>query len=279
MHREACVIAAKDFGGRICLFKNRDRRYDAKLRVYHFECGGVEAACVFDTKTGFLEGVNQHGIGIVNTSLLVLRDEAEGKTKKTPETAKKRIVKSREGPQILEALSKRTLKDALASLLASGEGIRGHTFLSDGDQLLSIERTRTNPAKVRRLDASRVNARTNHGVTYPEAGYTHGEDYISSIVRRWETQKRLQRVTRPELIGPALVRPIDTADSPYNPVRVTNDMRTTSQLLIDTKRPSLVLYLVKDHCTLLPTRNLLPRRRSPSIPVKVYCYKSRMEER
>lgn len=279
MSKEACIIAAKDWDGDLCLLKNRDRAYDAKLQIMHLEHQGVEMAFVLDLETGYLEGVNEHGIGIVNTTLMVVHDEAEGKKKKDSDSGKKKTLKSKDGPKIFKALCQRTLKDAVQTLVTYAGGIRGHTFVADGKRLVCIEMTRKNPARVKELDKDRINTRTNHGVTYPEAGYTVGPDYISSVVRRWEAQKRLDPVTKPESAAPALVRPIDEADSPFNPVRVTDKMRTTSQLLIDTTVPSMMLYLIPGHATLKKTLNLLPGSREPKIPVRVFRYRNKMEER
>jgi len=274
--KTACIIVGKDFDGHLCLLKNRDRSYDAELQIMHMEFAGVEMTFVLDLETGYLEGVNEHGIGVVNTTLMVLHDENEGHSGKT---TGKRTLKSKDGPKIFHALLQDNLEDAVETLVSFNGGIRGHTFVADGKSLISIECTRKNPARVHRLDPARVNTRTNHGVSYPEAGYTKGEDYVSSIVRRWEAQKRIQDVKRPEAVAPALVALIDDADSPFNPVRVTDKMRTTSQLLIDTSTPSLYLYLVPGHATIKKTINLLPGGRRPKIPVRVFRYREKMEDR
>lgn len=283
MSREACIIAGRRFDGRLCLFKNRDRAYDAELEVLHLERDGVEMAVVLDTVTGYIEGVNEHGIGVVNTTLMVVRDEAEGK-KKVPkedkgDKGKRKPLTSKDGPKIFRAMGLKDLDDVVESLRTDDGGIRGHTFVADGDRLVSIECSKNHPARVHELDPSRVNTRTNHGISYPDAGYTHGDDYVSSIVRRWEAQKRLQDVKRPEAVGPTLWEAIHDADSPFNPVRSTDKMRTTSQLTIDTTRPGLYLYLVPGHAKLLRRRNLLPDGREPKIPVRVFRYRDRMEDR
>lgn len=276
MKREACIIAGRRFGDALCLLKNRDRAYDAELEIIHFERRGNEIAVIFDTVTGYLEGVNEHGIAVVNTTLMVVRDEAEGK-KKGPK--KKAPLKSKDGPKILRALACNTIEDAVESLRTDNGGIRGHTFVADGNKLFSIECSKNHPARVTELDATKVNTRTNHGVNYPDAGYTHGEDYVSSIVRRWEAQKRLQNVKLPESAAVSLVDAVAEADSPFNPVRVTDKMRTTTQLTIDTTNPRMLLYLIPGHAKVVRKRNLLPDGREPKIPVRVFQYKNRMEDR
>jgi len=278
MDREACIIAGRKFGDGLCLMKTRDRAYDPKLQVLHVERDGTEMAVVFDKTTGYLEGVNEHGIGIVNTTLMVVRDEQEG-VKKTKGDKQKGPKRSKDGPKIFKALEAETLDDAIRSLVSFRGGIKGHTFVADGERMVCIERSGRHPAKIHRLDPTRVNTRTNHGVAYPDAGYTHGDDYVSSIVRRWEAQKRLQNVNNPEVVAPALVQAIHEADSPFNPVRCTDKMRTTSQLTIDTTNPTLYLYVIPGHADLSPPRNVLPDGRRPKIPVRTFRYRQRMEDR
>jgi mutator protein MutT len=279
MKKDACIIAGRRFGDSLCLIKNRDRAYDAELEIVHLEKKGVEMAVVLDTVTGYLEGVNEHGIAVVNTTLMVVRDEAEGK-KQTPKGKdKKKPLTSKDGPKIYRALAHDNIEDAVESLRTDDGGIRGHTFVADGDKLFSIECSKNHPARVTELDADRVNTRTNHGVSYPDAGYTHGDDYVSSVIRRWEAQKRLQDIKRPETAAVALVDAIHEPDSAFNPVRVTDHMRTTSQLTIDTTNPRLLLYLIPGHAEVVRRRNLLPDGRKPKIPVRVFRYKNKMEER
>jgi hypothetical protein len=263
-----CIIAGRKFDEDLCLFKNRDRAYDSEVEVVHVEKDGTEMAVILDPKTGYIEGVNEHGIGIVNTALMVARDEVEGKGK----TAGKGPMKSKDGPKIYKALAAKTLKEAVHILITEDGGIKGHTFVADGKALVCIECSRTHPARVTKLDIDRTNTRTNHGISYPDAGYTKGDDYISSIVRRWEAQKRIQDVKHPEDIGPALMTPIHKKNSPFNTVRDTDKMRTTSQLLVNTTQPRMVLYLLPGHGSLKRVRNMLPDKRDPKIPVRVIQY-------
>ena len=269
-----CIIAGRKFDEDLCLFKTRDRAYDSEVEVVHVEKDGTEMAVIYDPKTGYIEGVNEHGIGVVNTALAVARDEAEGKTAGKG----KGPMKSKDGPKIFKALAVKTLKDAIQILITEGGGIKGHTFVGDGKELVCIECSRTHPARVTKLDMDRTNTRTNHGISYPDAGYTQGDDYVSSIVRRWEAQKRIQDVKHPEDIGPALMDPIHKGDSPFNPVRDTDKMRTTSQLLINTTRPRMVLYLIPGHGSLKQIRNMLPGKRDPKIPVRVIQYEGEDDE-
>ena len=270
MKKQSCIIAGTILEEGLCLLKNRDRAYDPELQVVRLEIAGTEVAVVFDLTTGYMEGVNEHGIGIVNTALMVARDEQEGKG---PDKGKK-PAKSEDGIRILKALSCSTLQDAVQSILSFRKGVKGHTFVSDGKDLYSIEASRTHKGKVLKLDPSRVNTRTNHGVWYPDSGYTEGDDYVSSVVRRWETQKRLQEVSSMVQLAPTLRKPIHDAESNFNPVRDTEKMRTTNQTVMKLgENPQLLLYLIPKHSEFHGIRNLLPEEREPTIDVRVLRYK------
>lgn len=262
--KEACIIAGTRIDGRPILFKNRDRAYDANLRAYHLELRGVEMAFVRDLDSNYLEGLNEHGVGIVNTALMVQADEQEGKGAKGKS---KGPMKSKDGPKIFRALMQSSIDEALRELLRN-EPIKGHTFICQGDKLYCIEASRTHEPKVHRLDLSRVNTRTNHGVAYPDAGYTKGEDYVSSIVRRWETQKRFQELSKPEEMALSLRRPIHDKDSPFNPMRDTEKMRTTNQVMFDLENKILHLYLMPGHSTFHGVKNFMTR--DPKIKLKVW---------
>ena len=263
MHKEACIIAGTRMGGRPVLFKNRDRAYDANLRVHRMEWKGTEVAFVLDLDSGYLEGLNEHGLGIVNTALMVLDDEKEGKKKGPP-------TKSKDGPKIFRALAERTLPEALRALLK--DPIKGHTFICQGDQLVCIEASRTHKPRVGLLSMDRVNTRTNHGIAYPDAGYTKGDDYVSSVIRRWETQKRFQGLDAPEDMARALYeKRIHEKGSPYNPVRDTEKMRTTNQVMFDLAGPALYLYLIPGHSTFHGVVNRLDRE--PKIKLYVQQYR------
>lgn len=266
-HKEACIIAGTKIDGRSVLFKNRDRAYDANLRVYHLELRGVEIAFVRDLDSNYLEGLNEYGLGIVNTALMVQHDEQEGKGGKGKG---KGPAKSKDGPKIFRALVQPTIDKAMVELLR-GDPIKGHTFICQGDELYCIEASRTHKPQIQRLELSRVNTRTNHGVAYPDAGYTQGDDYVSSIVRRWETQKRFQDISKPEEMATVLRKRIHDSGSSFNPVRDTEKMRTTNQVMFDLNNRVLHLYLMPGHSTFHGVKNFMTR--DPKIKLKVWKHR------
>jgi hypothetical protein len=121
-----CIIASKEVGDKFILAKNRDRAYKPKLEVVHTLINGVEVVYLRDITTDWSEGMNEYGIGLVNSALMVGHDEAEKKI------VKKSGRPSQDGSKIREVLSHKTLQSAIKKIIGyndgSNTGIKGHTF-------------------------------------------------------------------------------------------------------------------------------------------------------
>jgi hypothetical protein len=78
-----CIIVSKEINDKFILAKNRDRPYRPILEIVHSIIDGVEVAYLRDTLTDWSEGMNEYGIGVVNSALSVERDEAERKKVKS----------------------------------------------------------------------------------------------------------------------------------------------------------------------------------------------------
>ena len=71
-----CIIVAKYFPGiGWAGAKNRDRKYIPTLDFIESDKYGVGRMMMHDLVTGYKEGINSHGVSILNTSLDVLEDE------------------------------------------------------------------------------------------------------------------------------------------------------------------------------------------------------------
>ena len=224
---EECIIVAARLGGDIVFAKNRDRMYVPDVRIVHEIRDGVEVAYIEDMVTGWREGMNEFGIGVVNTALMVASDEKE----KT--MVKKTGDKSKEGFKILTALKQRSLKRAVDSLVR--DKVLGHTFVGDANNVFLIEGTSQHKGAVEKLNYEKVIVRTNHGNTYPDAGYTAGDDYFSSQIRKVSAEHAAESaVSAQDMLR--LMRKNNynqVSKGHLNMTRETNKMNTTSQLAMD----------------------------------------------
>jgi hypothetical protein len=280
MTREACIVAVGEFGGIKCLFKNRDRNYTPEVRLYHEILNGVEVLYMKDETTGWCEGINEFGIGIVNAALAVREDEKQGKASKVvPGKGKgdqSTLNTLKDGKRVLRALQSENIEEAVGVIQSHLGGLRGHTLIADKDTTYSLEATwRGHDFHVRRLPNGRRHVRTNHGQFYPDAGYTEkdGDNYLSSLARRDQAMRTLREVDDPSRIAPSIYgrRRPDRTD-PLNMVKLTDGMRTTSQVVMDLANRTMLFYLVPKQVEYLGYRRNLPKGYAPKVKLKVFEY-------
>lgn len=279
MTREACIVAVGDFGGVKCLFKNRDRNYTPEVRIYHTLLGGVEVLYMKDETTGWCEGLNEFGIGIVNAALAVQADEKQGKASKGISKGKGDVATLntlRDGKRVLKALESSNIEQAVGSLQSYLGGLKGHTLVADPNTTYSLEATwRGHDFHVRRLPDGRRHVRTNHGQFYPDAGYTEkdGDNYLSSLARRDQAMRTLREVDAVDGIAPSIYgrRRPDRSD-PLNMVKLTDGMRTTSQMVLDLPSLTMRLYLVPGQVEYLGYKRDLPKGYATKVKIQVYEY-------
>ena len=71
-----CIILAKYFPSiGWAGAKNRDRKYIPTLDFIEDEVDGIQRMMMHDQITGYKEGLNNHGVSILNTSLDIGNDE------------------------------------------------------------------------------------------------------------------------------------------------------------------------------------------------------------
>ena len=136
-----CVIAALQLPEGMFLAKNRDRGYKAKVEVLHELINGTEVLLWHDLDTDWSEGINEYGIGIINSSLLVRKDEKESK-EVNDKKSKINKKKTTDGKKIRMALSFTNIKDVIDCLLGKfngGNPLKGQTLVSDGKEVYALE--------------------------------------------------------------------------------------------------------------------------------------------
>ena len=198
-----CVVAKVNVDGKTILAKNRDRGYTADIEIIHELIEGVEVVYLHDKLTDWSEGMNQYGIGIVNSSLTVNFDEKEGKLAKQNLDKGKAPKVSHDGLKIRTALSKSKLSEAIKSVVTFvGEddkdvGVKGETIIANTKYAFLVEMTSKHLPVITKVDDRKVVVRTNHGIEYPDTGYTSGVKRTSSISRKDIATKELEKIKSP----------------------------------------------------------------------------------
>jgi len=65
-----CVIYYIDINGQLILAKNRDRPYKPEIEIIHEIVNGLEVVYMKDKNHGWIEGMNEMGSGMVNSTLI-----------------------------------------------------------------------------------------------------------------------------------------------------------------------------------------------------------------
>jgi hypothetical protein len=269
-----CVVARIEVDGKTILVKNRDRGYKAQIEVIHELIEGVEVVYLHDKLTDWSEGMNEFGIGIVNASLSVDFDEKEGDLAKQNLDKGKAPKVSHDGLKIRTALAKKKLSQAIQSVVSFvGEddkdvGVKGQTIISNTKYSFVIEMTSKHLPVVDRIDDETVTVRTNHGIEYPDTGYTKGVKRDSSLSRKKIAEKELSKATKPNQILDILSKQ-HTEDVFMNPYRRKNkfDMETTSQVMYNLNDLEFHMRWDVDHSEFKGMVNRLPKGYNPKIKI------------
>jgi len=226
-----CIIVSKEVGDKFILAKNRDRAYKPKLEIIHTLFDGVEVVYLYDLTTDWSEGMNEFGIGVVNSALLVGRDESEHKI------IKKGGKPGPDGNKIRNIIKQPKLIDAIRSALTyrgkSKLALKGHTFISSPKHMVSIETTSKHKPEVKLRNIESPIVRTNHGHVFTDAGYTEGEKYLSSKIRKITAEKQVDGVDDWREIAAAMRKEFFPTKPMLNMKRDTEKMFTSSQVVMN----------------------------------------------
>lgn len=231
-----CVIVAKYFPGTGWAgAKNRDRKYIPTLDFLIEDSDGVERCMMHDQVTGYREGINSHGVAILNTSLDVLEDE--------PGVESGEVKVSPDGKLIAQALAKDNPRDAVAVLIRGR--LVGCTIVFNAETLYLIEaadQDGTQPYRyvVKHIPHDQTVARTNHGLWLEWASFQRRDDDPEQTRDRISSESRLLQAQR---VVEQAQTPMDLVDGccqiyvdhpQLNIMRTStepNRFRTTSQQL------------------------------------------------
>lgn len=276
-----CVIATKKFGDDRVLFKNRDRNYNPRLEVVRDVVNGIEIVYMHDLDTDWSEGMNEKGIGIVNSALAVSDDERDKVKAKSGK-------KSFDGEKIRKALSHDNMKETIDSVLTfegssdpknsplrpkSGKStsLNGHTIVASAKAAYHVESTSNRPAVVRRLGKETF-VETNHGDEISEVGYTadkHPKDYQSSVSREKIATKLIKGSKTPdEALRKMGLKP-DNIAGYLNPYRHDYKFYTGSQIMLNLSKLEFTLVIDPDVCKFKGIIDKTPKGHKEKIKISV----------
>ena len=277
-----CVILYSKINGKQILAKNRDRIYKPHIYLVQEIVDGIEIAYIQDKNTGWVEGINENGCGIINSTL----NRNDGKT------IKKKNYVSLKSNKLFNALCESKKKDFLNKLLNHDNKMsffEGNTLLSFDDNVYHIENNVKNDYIIK--EAKNNSVFTNHGINMPKEGFIEGKKGLSSLLRRSiienELEKELKKIEKKceiniySKISNILNRDYQNIDPRFHPYRDKNTtlkrikninknqnfVSTTGQLILNVTDKELVYYRDVNNSNEVKYINKLPRDYIPKIRV------------
>jgi hypothetical protein len=171
-----CIIVFKKIDNKNYIAKNRDKSISTNISIIHEIVDHIEIVYMYDVNTYWVEGMNEFGIGAVNSTLAVKTDEIIDKSEyqKRLFNKKRHMLKHNN----LEKLSNEWLSFSQNSDLSR----HGHTLLCDINNCIHIESFQGEiPFKEKIINDTVF---TNHGDKLKNKGYIIGNKYMSSLLRK-----------------------------------------------------------------------------------------------
>lgn len=266
---DECIIVGGCIGTNFVLAKNRDRKYIPTMEIVRkLSKNGIEMVLMYDKRTQYVEGMNEHGIGIINSTLL---NEEDSRSRSG--------YNNRQGNIIHRALCATNLDEAIGILSTHSGGIEGHTLIADPLRMFHVELTHGKTAFVEQLDPTTGwDARTNHGIHFSEAGYMprDGMIYMSSNYRKAMAEIELNRAENPKQVMSLLRQQHNDPASHLNMHRRVPEeaeehggFMTTNQIAMDLSDLHFFFHCYTKHCDFQDIKDLTPEEYDAKIKITV----------
>lgn len=259
---EECTSVGTSLKGQILLAKNRDRTYIPKISVVHEIALGTEMAYMLDAETDYSEGINEHGIAIVNTTMSKHDATANSSTGKTNKTIQ-------DGQKIRKALAYNSIEQVIESLSEKYKGgLSGHTTIAYKKGFVTIEKLDNGKYDIQHIPKDQTVIRTNHGLEYPNHGDQVGTDRESSISRYHYANLEVKKASDPNELLERL-RTHHGQAGYLEPFRTNYKYWTTSQILLNISKLQLDIVL-EEGTEFIGITDKLPNQYKPKITINVY---------
>jgi hypothetical protein len=280
-----CTIAGVRLSDGVVLAKNRDRGYNAKMEIVHEIIDNVEVVYWHDVETDWSEGMNEFGIAVVNSSLMVNDDEKEGdKVKAARQEKADNKAKSKspqhatDGAKLRQVLVQKNLRDAIKVLISTRgdgssefKGVSGESIVSDGKDVYVVEHSSVDVPIIKKLKKDKkVVARTNHGIFHKHLGYQSGPKEVSSHSRLQLAKDNLQTAKKDQDVLNLMKKKYE--ENPMlNPYRTDNKfhMQTVGQIMMNCNTKTVTVRMDQKHGDLVGVEDLLPEGYEPKIKIKI----------
>lgn len=275
-----CVILFTKLNGKTILVKNRDRTYKPKIQIIHEIVNGIEIVYFKDLETNWMEGLNEKGCAMVNSSLYNPHAvSVRHRVRENPDYLKHHMTKGNVFHNILcekESVEKLLKRDRYFKM------IEGHTLLVAEGKCYQIEETEKE-FSIKENHKNNLVLSNDGEVT--DAGYRTGKKGVSSFLRQKIIEEELKKVKSYDQLLSVMNKNYSNIDprfhpyrskhltKKYNPTLTGKHMkfvRTTSQILLNITDLEFVYYNDASNEKNVTLINKLPKSYTPKIKVTIH---------
>ena len=276
-----CVILYTTLNGKTILAKNRDRTYKPKIQIIHEIVNGIEIVYFKDLETNWMEGINEKGTAMVNSSLYNPNAvSVRHRVREDPDYLKHHMTKGNIFYNILcekESINNFLKQDRYFKM------IEGHSLLVAKGKCYQIEET-GDEFSIKQNNQDSV-VLSNHGED-TDAGYKRGKKGVSSFLRQKIVEEELKKVKSYNQLLSVMNKNYSNIDPRFHPYRsklvsqkdsrtLNNKknlkfVRTTSQLLLNITDLEFIYYNDVSNEKKVTILNKLPKSYIPKIKVTIH---------
>ena len=256
-----CVVAGKKSKNGCFIGKNRDRTYNPNIEVIHGNYPKLEYVVLYDSDTGYGEGVNATtGIAVLNSALLNGKDFGKNK--------------SPEGSRLLRALLRAGSINELVDLITKKYPVYGCTLIATKDELCIIESDLDGADTAYYSNIDDFVVRANHGILRKQSGYQASDpiDYLSSKTREAASEIIMHKSECVNDMLSNFLYPLFDNHGALNITRSTDYMNTTNQIGIDLEQKIFSFINIPGQQNFKGIRKLGPWKNKPKYRVKIEKY-------
>jgi hypothetical protein len=263
-----CVILCTKINGKQILAKNRDRTYKPSIEIIHEIVNGIEIAYIKDKNSGWIEGMNENGFGLVNSTL----SRKDGKINK-------KIIKKKN--IIYKALTEKHIGENFYDIINDYKNhytLEGHTILFFDNELIHFENNKKNEFVAEKINNNKVYS--NYGVNLKNEGYTKCNKGMSAFLRANILKKELNdnKITSIDQLTNIMNTNYKNINPRFHPYRNKNysqkknrnsnsnfNVNTTGQIVFNMTDMELTYYADVNSSEKVKYINRLPNDYTPKI--------------
>lgn len=263
-----CIILCTKINGKQILAKNRDTIHYPSTEIVHEIVNGIEIAYIKDKTTGWIEGLNENGLGLVN-STFNLNDVF---------IKHKQIYKN----GVYRALTEKSIGDII-NYCKNKYTIEGNTILFYNNELIHIENDNQNEnynendCFVEKIKNNTVYS--NLGIHFKK-GFIKGIGGMSSFLRYKIAKKELKdnKIHSIEKLSEIMNTNYKNIHPRFHVYRTQpSPVRTTGQLILNMSDLILTYYYDIHNCKGVKYNNKLPKDYPPKIRIVIKATKKNIK--